>query len=563
MYRYDEHDLRLVKERAEQFRDQVRRRLAGELTEDEFRPLRLQNGLYIQLHAYMLRVAIPYGLLSSTQLRKLAHIARTFDRGYGHFTTRQNIQFNWVRLEDVPTILDELAEVEMHAIQTSGNCVRNITSDPFAGVALDEDVDPRPYCELLRQFSTFHPEFAYLPRKFKIAVTGSRRDRAAIAVHDIGLRALRDETGAVGFEVFVGGGQGRTPMLAERIRSWLPERHLLSYVEAILRTYNRLGRRDNLYKARIKILVKELGSEQFAKLVEREHEHLADDPAFAFDGEVERIASYFEPPPYASPESLGPSSLEGWKLGKDRALARWVEANVLAHRRPGYAIVQLSLKSEVRPPGDVTHEQLDAIADLAERFSFGRAVVTHRQNLVLPDVAVRDLGALHAALEPLHLATPNVGRVTDIVACPGLDYCDLANARSIPVAMEIASRLRELERTENLGPMTLNVSGCINACGHHHVGNLGILGIDKLGEEFYQLSLGGDHTETAAIGKILGRAFAANEIGAAVEKVVRAYLALRTSEEETFLACYRRVGAEPFKEAVYGAHPTSGQRAAA
>jgi sulfite reductase (NADPH) hemoprotein beta-component len=562
MYRYDEHDRRLVEERARQFRGQVARRISGELTEEEFRPLRLQNGLYIQLHAYMLRIAIPYGLLSSDQLRKLAHITRTYDRGYGHFTTRQNLQLNWVRLEDVPTILDELASVEMHAIQTSGNCVRNVTSDPFAGVARDEDVDPRPYCELLRQYSTFHPEFAYLPRKFKIAVTGSRHDRAAIAVHDIGLRVLRDESGAVGFEVFVGGGQGRTPVLATRIRAFLPERDLLSYTEAILRIYNELGRRDNIYKARIKILVNEIGAEEFTRLVEEEWARIRDDAGLVLTSdEIERVSRHFVP--VSHEPSASSSTLEGLSLGKDRTLARWLDANVIAHRVPGYAIAQISLKSEHLPPGDATEAQLDAVANLADRFSYGQAVVTHRQNLVLTDVKISELPALHAALLEHGLATPNVGRITDIVACPGLDYCDLANARSIPVAQDVAARLRTLEAEADLGPITLNISGCINACGHHHVGNLGILGIDKLGEEFYQLTLGGDHTETAAIGKILGRAFAASEIAEAVEKVVRTYLAQRSSPRETFLATYRRVGPQPFKEAVYGAHPASGQRTAA
>jgi sulfite reductase (NADPH) hemoprotein beta-component len=450
----------------------------------------------------------------------------------------------------------------MHAIQTSGNCVRNVTSDPFAGVARDEDVDPRPYCELLRQYSTFHPEFAYLPRKFKIAVTGSQHDRAAIAVHDIGLRVLRDEAGDVGFEVFVGGGQGRTPVLATKIRAFLPERDLLSYTEAILRIYNELGRRDNIYKARIKILVNEIGAEEFTRLVEEEWARVREDPALVLHpDEVARVARHFVPAPHEP--SASTSTLEGLALGKDRTLARWLDANVVPHRVAGYAIAQISLKSEHLPPGDATEAQLDAVADLADRFSFGRVVVTHRQNLVLTDVKIADLPALHAALVEQRLATPNVGRVTDIVACPGLDYCDLANARSIPVAQDVAARLRSLEAEENLGPITLNISGCINACGHHHVGNLGILGIDKLGEEFYQLTLGGDHTETAAIGKILGRAFAASEIAEAVEKVVRAYLAQRSSPRESFLATYRRVGPTPFKEAVYGAHPTPSQRTAA
>jgi sulfite reductase (NADPH) hemoprotein beta-component len=437
-----------------------------------------------------------------------------------------------------------------------------VTSDPFAGVARDEDVDPRPYCELLRQYSTFHPEFAYLPRKFKIAVTGSRHDRAAIAVHDIGLRVLRDESGAVGFEVFVGGGQGRTPVLATRIRAFLPERDLLSYTEAILRIYNELGRRDNIYKARIKILVNEIGAEEFTRLVEEEWARIRDDAGLVLTSdEIERVSRHFVP--VSHEPSASSSTLEGLSLGKDRTLARWLDANVIAHRVPGYAIAQISLKSEHLPPGDATEAQLDAVANLADRFSYGQAVVTHRQNLVLTDVKISELPALHAALLEHGLATPNVGRITDIVACPGLDYCDLANARSIPVAQDVAARLRTLEAEADLGPITLNISGCINACGHHHVGNLGILGIDKLGEEFYQLTLGGDHTETAAIGKILGRAFAASEIAEAVEKVVRTYLAQRSSPRETFLATYRRVGPQPFKEAVYGAHPASGQRTAA
>jgi sulfite reductase (NADPH) hemoprotein beta-component len=562
MYRYDEHDRRLVEERAQQFRGQVARRLSGELSEEEFRPLRLMNGLYVQLHAYMLRIAIPYGLLSSAQLRKLAHVARTYDRGYGHFTTRQNLQLNWIRLEDVPTILDELASVEMHAIQTSGNCVRNVTSDPFAGVAPDEDVDPRPYCELLRQWSTFHPEFSYLPRKFKIAVTGSKNDRAAIAVHDIGLRVLRDERGAIGFEYFVGGGQGRTPQLAERLRAFLPERDLLAYTEAVLRVYNHLGRRDNIYKARIKILVKETGLDEFRRLVEEEFERIRDDEGLVLDErELARIASHFAPPAY---ERTSPApTLDGIALGKDRALAQWVRGNVLPHRVPGHAIVQLSLKNEDLPPGDTTADQMDAVADLADRHSFGRVVVTHRQNLVLTDVPIRELPALHAALHALGLASPNVDRITDIVACPGLDYCDLANARSIPVAARIAARFRDVERTHELGPVTLNVSGCINACGHHHVGNIGILGIDKQGEEFYQLTLGGNHTEDAAIGKILGRSLTADEVVDAVEKVLSTYLQLRARPEETFLAAYRRLGPTPFKEAVYGASAATSERTAA
>jgi sulfite reductase (NADPH) hemoprotein beta-component len=557
MYRYDEHDLRLVQERANQFRDQVRRRISGELTEEEFRPLRLQNGLYLQLHAYMLRIAIPYGLLSTTQLRRLAHIARRYDRGYGHFTTRQNIQFNWPKLEDVPAILDELASVEMHAIQTSGNCVRNITSDPFAGAAKDELVDPRPWCELLRQWSTFHPEFAFLPRKFKIAVTAATQDRAAIAVHDIGLRIVRQD-GELGFEFWVGGGQGRTPMLAEKIRDFVPARHLLSYTEAVLRIYNEDGRRDNKYKARIKVLVKETGVEEFRRRVEAEHERIAGTEALRLhEAELERIARHFVEPPYEARSE----SLEALLLNKDRALARWAKANVLPHKRPGYAIVQLSLKSADLPPGDVTHEQMYAIAVLADRFAFGHVVVTHRQNLVLRDVRVVDLPALHAALAPLGLATPNVGRPSDVIACPGLDYCDLANARSIPVAMEIQERLLRIEEEHEIGALSVNVSGCINACGHHHVGNIGVLGIDKQGEEFYQVMLGGSATETPALGKVLGRALAPSEVVGGVERVVSTYLKLRQDEEESFLAALSRLGPDPFKEALYGPHPTKASAA--
>jgi sulfite reductase (NADPH) hemoprotein beta-component len=557
MYVYDEHDRRLVRARAAQLRDQVRRRVAGELTEEEFRPLRLQNGLYLQLHAYMLRIAIPYGLLSSTQLRKLADITRRYDRGYGHFTTRQNLQLNWPNLEDVPTILDELASVEMHAIQTSGNCIRNVTADPFAGVAADEEIDPRPYCEILRQWSTFHPELAALPRKFKLALTGAPDDRAAIAVHDIGIRVLRNERGEVGFDYFAGGGQGRTPLLAERIRAFVPERDLLSFTEAVLRVYNLEGRRDNKYKARIKVLVKEIGIEEFRRRVEEEHARIKDDPALVLDvAEVERMKRYFVAPRY---EALD-GSLDPLLLGKDRELARWVRGNVTPHRVPGYAIVHLSLKSKHAPPGDVTADQMDAVAELADRYSLGRVVVTHRQNLVLTDVAIRDLREVHRALDRLRFATPNVGRITDMITCPGLDYCDLANARSIPIADDITRRFDDLDWVFDVGPLTLNISGCINACGHHHVGNIGILGIDKQGEEFYQLMLGGSGgvgvggTE-ASLGKILGRALSASEVAPAIERIVRSYVTLRRDDEETFIEAYHRLGAEPFKDAVYGAHP--------
>ncbi len=567
MYQYDEYDRRTVEQRARQLRDQVERRVRGELSEEEFRPLRLQNGLYLQLHAYMLRIAIPYGLLSSVQLRKLAFVTRRFDRGYAHFTTRQNLQLNWPRLEDVPSILDELAAVEMHAIQTSGNCIRNITADPFAGVAKDEDVDPRPYCEILRQWSTFHPEFAHLPRKFKLALTGATNDRAAIAVHDIGIRALRNDAGEIGFEYFVGGGQGRTPQLAERISPFVRERDLLSYTEAVLRVYNLDGRRDNKYKARIKILVKELGAPEFTRRVEEEHAKIKDDEGLVLDArEVARMTAYFEPPRYEA-FTNGHTSLDGLRLGKDRPLARWVTGNVIAHRAPGYAIVQLSLKSKDLPPGDVTADQMDAVAELADRYSFGRLVVTHRQNLVLTDVPIRDLPAVHAALQAQGFATPNVGTVTDMIACPGLDYCDLANARSIPIADQITKRFDDLDFVFDVGPLTLNISGCINACGHHHVGNIGILGIDKMGEEFYQVMLGGSAGAgvgggDASLAKILGRAFSADEIVDAVEKVVRTYVDVRNEADETFIETYRRLGPDPFKEALYGAHPAASQRTA-
>ncbi|AKF07110.1 nitrite/sulfite reductase [Sandaracinus amylolyticus] len=552
MYQYDEHDQRIVEERARQFRDQVRRRLSGELTEEEFRPLRLQNGLYLQLHAYMMRIAIPYGLLSTKQLRKLGDVARRFDRGYGHFTTRQNLQLNWPRLVDVPDILDELASVQMHAIQTSGNCIRNITSDPFAGVAKDELEDPRPYCEILRQWSTFHPEFAFLPRKFKIAISGAASDRAAIAIHDIGLRLVKNEQGEIGFEYFAGGGLGRTPILAERIRAFLPKRDLLAYTEAVLRVYNADGRRDNKFKARIKILVKEVGVAEFTRRVEEEFARMkADGTAIVLDDEeIARMKAYFTPPAY---EALPDESLEGAKLGKDREYARWLSANVVPHRVPGYAIVQLSTKSDEVPPGDVSSDQMDAIADLADRYGFGQVVVTHRQNLVLPDVRIRDLREVHAALKALGFATPNLDRVTDIIACPGLDYCDLANARSIPIAKEIQATLDDADRVHDLGPLTINISGCINACGHHHVGNIGILGIDKQGEEFYQVTVGGSAREDAALGKVLGRALSSEEVAPAIARLVDRFAQVREHDEETFLEALRRLGPNPFKEALYAA----------
>ncbi len=549
MYRYDAHDQRIVEQRAAQFRRQVQRRLAGEITEDEFKPLRLQNGLYMQLHAYMLRVAVPYGLLSAAQMRQLAHIARTWDKGYGHFTTRQNIQYNWPDLADVPAILDALAEVQMHAIQTSGNCVRNVTSDPFAGVAADEIADPRPYCEILRQWSTFHPEFAALPRKFKIAVTGAETDRAAVAWHDIGLRIVRAPDGGRAIQVLVGGGMGRTPVVGKVIREYLPEAHLLTYTEAILRVYNRHGRRDNMYKARIKILVDAMGADAFAAEVDAEWAEIKDSGLLLDGDELARVKAHFEPPRY-TPLEDDPSALEAPRL-MDPEFARWLDNNVFAHRQPGYRIVVLSLKNGELPPGDATHTQMDAVADLADDFSMGRVVVTHRQNLVLPDVEHWRLHSLWRKLRTLGFATPNVERVTDVICCPGLDYCSLANARSIPVAQEISQRLTAFDTEHDLGDLHLNISGCINACGHHHVGHIGILGINKSGEEYYQVMIGGSNADDASMGTVLGRAFPRDGIVDAVETVLKTYVDHR-NEHERFLDTARRIGFDPFKEALYG-----------
>jgi sulfite reductase (NADPH) hemoprotein beta-component len=551
MYRYDEFDQTLVDQRVAQFRDQVGRRVRGELSEDEFKPLRLMNGLYLQLHAYMLRVAIPYGTLSARQLRKLAHVARRYDKGYGHFTTRQNIQYNWPQLEQVPDILAELAQVEMHGIQTSGNCIRNVTADHYAGVAADEIEDPRVPSEVIRQWSTLHPEFSFLPRKFKIAVTGSPVDRAAVRFHDIGLQMRLGPSGEPGFEVMVGGGQGRTPMIAKTIRKFLPKRHLLSYMEAILRVYNQLGRRDNLYKARIKILVHELGAERFAEMVEEEWAYLKDGPVDLPPGELERIEAYFAPPPYRSLPAVDPDH-EAKRLA-DPAFARWVKTNVAAHKVPGYAIANISLKPEGEAPGDASAEQLDAVADLAERYSLSEIRVTHEQNLVLAHVETADLHGLWQGLVAAGLATPNIGLVSDIIACPGLDYCNLANARSIPVAQAITRRFTDLERQHDVGDLKIKISGCINACGHHHVGEIGILGVDKKGEEYYQITLGGSPDDAAAIGSIVGRAFAYDEVVDAVETIVDTYVAVRATGEG-FNDTYARVGAGPFKEKLYGTH---------
>lgn len=546
MYRYDAIDQRLVDERVAQFRDQTRRFLAGSLTEEEFRALRLRNGLYIQRYAPMLRIAIPYGLLSSRQLRKLAEISRKYDRGYGHFSTRQNLQLNWPRLEEVPDILAELATVQMHAIQTSGNSFRNVTTDHFAGVAQDEIVDSFVWCEILRQWSTFHPEFSYLPRKFKIAVNGARADRAAVGVHDIGLHAVKDAKGEVGFRVLVGGGLGRTPIVGVVVREFLPWPHLLTYLEAILRVYNRYGRRDNIHKARIKILVKERGP-KFREEVEAEWAHLKDGPDTLIPQEIARVEARFTRPRYESlPDESGSDpdfSTPGF-LG-------WAKRNVHPHKVPGYAAVTLSLKKTGVPPGDVTADQMDAIADLAERYSYGELRVSHEQNLVLADVKRRDLAALWREARALGLATPNIGLLTNIISCPGGDFCALANAKSIPVAQAIQERFDDLDYLYEIGELDLNISGCMNACGHHHVGHIGILGVDKNGEEWYQVQIGGNQAP-AALGKVIGPSFARADMPEVIEKLIACYLERRDSEAERFVEVVHRIGIEPFKERVYG-----------
>jgi sulfite reductase (NADPH) hemoprotein beta-component len=551
MYRYDEFDREFVNQRVEQFRGQVERRVSGEITEDQFKPLRLMNGVYLQLHAYMLRIAIPYGTLNPAQLRMLAHIARKYDRGYGHFTTRQNLQFNWPALKDIPDILADLAKVEMHAIQTSGNCIRNVTADHFAGAARDEIVDPRPYAEILRQWSSLHPEFIFLPRKFKIAVSGAAHDRAATQVHDIGLHAKRDASGNIGFAVYVGGGLGRTPFVGHNIRDFLPEEDLLSYCEAILRVYNQFGRRDNKFKARIKILVHETGADEIRRQVEEEWERIRHGALNLPEEEIRRIQAYFAPPPIA-PRADSSRTLDGARA-ENPAFDNWVEQNVEPHRVPGYALVTVSLKPIGGTPGDATAEQMDLLADLAERFSQSEARVSHEQNIILPHVALDDLPALHAALAAAGLATPNAGLVTDIIACPGLDYCALANARSIPVAQRISERFGAHARQKEIGDLKIKISGCINACGHHHVGHIGILGVEKKGEEFYQITLGGSADERASIGEIIGPGFSYDGVVDAVETVVDTYLKHRAGPDEDFLAAYRRLGQAPFKEALYGA----------
>ena len=556
MYRYDEFDETLVLERVAQFRDQAARRLSGALSEDEFRPLRLMNGLYLQLHAYMLRVAIPYGTLSSVQMHKLADIAHRYDKGYGHFTTRQNIQYNWPKLEETADLLADLAEVEMHAIQTSGNCIRNVTADQYAGVAADEIEDPRIYAEIIRQWSTLHPEFSFLPRKFKVALTGATHDRAAVRVHDIGLQIKRNADGEVGFAVIVGGGLGRTPVVGKTIREFLPKGDLLSYLEAIMRVYNVLGRRDNMYKARIKILVNAVGAEKFAAMVEEEWQHLKDTDLALPAEEVARIEAYFAPPPYAvldRAEAEREAGLFEAKRLDDPAFAAWVRSNVVPHKVRGYAIANISLKPEGGVPGDATTEQMDAVADLAAQYSFGEIRVTHEQNLVLPYVRRRDLYEVWRGLIAHDLATANLGLISDIIACPGLDYCSLANARSIPVAQQISRRFADLKRQSDIGELKVKISGCINACGHHHVGHIGILGVDKKGEEFYQVTLGGSADENAALGKLVGPAFPSDQIVDAVETVVETYLAIRQNGETLVQTC-ARVGIEPFKEKLYASH---------
>jgi sulfite reductase (NADPH) hemoprotein beta-component len=551
MYRYDEIDQRLVDERVQQFRGQTQRFLAGQLSEEEFRALRLRNGLYIQRYAPMLRIAIPYGLLSTRQLRKLADLSRKYDRGYGHFSTRQNLQLNWPKLEQVPEILAELATVQMHAIQTSGNSFRNVTTDHFAGVAQDEIVDSFVWCEIIRQWSTFHPEFSFLPRKFKIALNGARADRAAVAVHDIGLHAIKDEAGEVGFRVLVGGGLGRTPMIGFVIREFLPWPHLLTYMEAILRVYNRYGRRDNIHKARIKILVKERGPDKFREEVEAEWAHLKDGPATLIAGEVERVAARFTRPAY---ERLSELDLDAINVP---GFGAWAKRNVQPHKVPGYAAVTLSLKKTGVPPGDATAEQMDAIADLADRYSFGELRVSHEQNLVLADVRQSDLVELWREARRLGLATPNLGLLTNIIACPGGDFCALANAKSIPVAEAIQRRFDDLDYLHDIGELDLNISGCMNACGHHHVGHIGILGVDKNGEEWYQIEIGGNQGEIrpgvkAALGKVIGPSFARAQVPEVIEQLIECYLERRDSEAERFVDVVHRIGIEPFKEQVYG-----------
>ncbi|MCH8684257.1 nitrite/sulfite reductase [Pedomonas mirosovicensis] len=549
MYQYDSFDQAMLDARIDEFSDQISRRLSGELTEEQFKPLRLMNGIYLQLHAYMLRIAIPYGTLNAAKLRGLAHVARTYDKGYGHFTTRTNMQMHWLKLEQAPDALRALAKVGLHTIQTSGNCIRNTTADQFAGAAADEVCDPRVWGEVIRQWSTFHPEYSFLPRKFKIAISAAPSDRAAVQWHDVGLYILKNEAGELGFRVMAGGGMGRTPLIAKTVREWLPQQHLLSYLEALLRVYNRYGRRDNAFKARIKILVHEIGIEKFQEEVEAEWQEVLKTFEDIDPREVERIARFFAPPPF---ETL-PETDEAYEaaLASDPEFARWVEQNVHAHKAPGYAIATISLKATGETPGDISADQMDAVADIAERYSFDDVRVTHEQNIVLPHVKKADLYTVYQQLKALNLATPNLGLVSDIIACPGLDYCSLANTRAIPVAMDIQKRFADIERQRDIGELKIKISGCINACGHHHAGHIGILGVDRRGEENFQITLGGSGAEDASTGKIIGPGFDYDGVVNAVETIVETYRSIREPGER-FLDTYRRVGIQPFKEAVYG-----------
>ncbi len=549
MYAYTELDQKLVDERVEQYRDQTRRYLAGEIPEDEFRVLRLMNGLYIQRQAPMLRIGVPYGVISSEQLRALAEISRKYDKGYAHFTTRQNVQLNWPKLEEVPDILADLARVQMHAIQTSGSCIRSVACDHLAGIVADEVEDPRPYAEIIRQWATLHPEFAYLPRKFKIAITGSRQDRAATQVHDIGVHLVRNATGEVGFEILVGGGLGRTPMIGKVIRPYLAKEDLLSYLEAILRVYNLLGRRDNKYKARIKILVDALGIDAFRNKVEAEWERIKAGPLKLPQAEIERVQASFQPPAYAAEAAEDSSYAQ--KLAAEREFAVWIERNTFAHKQPGYRAVTIALKDYLKAPGDITDAQLDAVADLADRYSFGLARSTHEQNLVLPDVAQADLFPLWQELSALGLARPVVGTLNDMICCPGLDFCSLANAETLSVARQVQERFTDLDYLYDLGEMQLKMSGCINACAHHHVGHIGILGVDKKGESYYQFTLGGSSREDASLGKVLGKSIPLAQVAATLEKLLEVFVEQR-QEDERFLDTVRRIGLDPFKERVYG-----------
>ncbi len=548
MYRYDEFDAQFVAERTKQFRRQVERRLAGRLSENEFRPLRLMNGLYLQLHAYMLRVAIPYGTLSSEQFRKLAHLAEKYDRGYGHVTTRQNMQYNWPKLPDVPDMLDDLASVQMHAIQTSGNCIRNVTCDPYAGATAEEIEDPRPMAELIRQWSTLHPEFSFLPRKFKIAVTAAEKDRALIKAHDIGIQIVKNEAGEIGCKIIVGGGLGRTPIIGQTLRDFVPKTELLAYLTATLRIYNRYGRRDNKYKARIKILVQETGIERFREQVDEEYAAMDISDIAVSQAERDRISAYFSPPAFSKLKNE-PANLNK-ALKSDDAFRLWAENNVVDHKANGYAIVNISLKSKELAPGDVTAEQMRIVADLADKYSFGELRTTHQQNLVLPHVKQSDLPALFKALQKAELASDNINLITDIICCPGMDFCALATARSIPISQAIAERFSDPERQRTIGEMQIKISGCINACGHHHVGHIGILGLEKAGVEFYQVKLGGDASEDAAIGKVTGPGFSQEELIDGIENMVNLYLMKREAGER-FLDTYKRIGMAPFKEVLY------------